>query len=250
MRWLISVLALLAAVPAMAQTVVILDFSKPPANEASISIRTDGGFELNLLGTSMASRRTVASVLAPATKDIPAMDGPTPDSDACLVAEAPPVVSGLGIDTGQRRAKWWPAVARAECQHGLPSGLLDALILAESGYVEFATSFAGARGLTQLMPATASELGVVDRYDAVENIDGGARYLRKMLNQFGSVALALAAYNAGPMAVSRSNGIPANTETPGYVRRVFAYWPMTAGSPIGRLRQTAQLLGFVDATRD
>ena len=243
-------LALFLAVPATAQTVVIMDFSKSPANEASVSRRTEDGFALNLLGASKASRDTVASVWTQATNDIPTTEGPTPASDACLAAESPPVVSGLGIGTVQRRAKWWPAVARAECQHGLPPGLLDALILAESGYVEFATSSAGARGLTQLMPATASELGVVDRYDPLGSIDGGARYLHNMLEQFGSVTLALAAYNAGPKAVSRSNGIPANTETPGYVRRVLAYWPLTAGSPIQRLRQTAQLLGFTGVSND
>jgi soluble lytic murein transglycosylase-like protein len=100
------------------------------------------------------------------------------------------------------------------------------------------------------MPATASELGIVDPYDPLVNIGGGAHYLRNMLTQFGSVELGLAAYNAGATSVRRANGIPANTETPRYVRRVFAYWSMTTGSRIEGLRQTAQLLGFVDARKD
>ncbi len=239
---------MLVAVPASAQTVVILDFSNAPKNEANANSRNDPGFALNLLGTSMAPHDTATSISALAATHIPTSGDPVPDSDACLAVESPPVVSDLGSGTVARRAKWWPAVARAECQHGLPTGLLDALILAESGYVVRATSLAGAQGLTQLMPATASELGVMDSYDPLENIDGGARYLRTMLKQFGSVALALAAYNAGPTAVIRTNGIPANAETPVYVRRVFAFWPLTAGTPTGRLRQTALLLGFVDTT--
>lgn len=87
-----------------------------------------------------------------------------------------------------------------------------------------AISPAGAAGLTQLMPATAQELGVRNRHDPAQNIDGGARYLRQMLDTFGTVHLALAAYNAGPGAVSRAGGIPKNRETPSYVRSVIERW--------------------------
>lgn len=74
------------------------------------------------------------------------------------------------------------------------------------------------------MPATARELGVANRHDPRENIEGGARYLRQMLDRFGSVHLALAAYNAGPGAVRKAGGIPRNRETPGYVRNVLGRW--------------------------
>lgn len=117
------------------------------------------------------------------------------------------------------------ALIRAtELRHRLPAGLLDALVAIESDYRPFAVSRAGAAGLAQLMPGTARDLGVIDRFDVRANLDGGARYLRAMLDRFGTVALALAAYNAGPNAVARSRGIPLNGETPPYVARVIARW--------------------------
>lgn len=115
-------------------------------------------------------------------------------------------------------------IRAAEVRHALPAGLLDAVVAAESNYYPYAVSKAGAAGLAQLMPGTASDMGVLDRFDIRANLDGGARYLRAMLDRFGSVALALAAYNAGPRSVERARGIPANSETPGYVVRVIEYW--------------------------
>lgn len=115
-------------------------------------------------------------------------------------------------------------IKAAEVRHDLPSGLLDALVAAESGYRPFAVSRAGAAGLAQLMPATAQSLGVSNRFDIRANLDGGARYLREMIDRFGSIATALAAYNAGPGAVLRAKGIPQNGETPVYVARVLKHW--------------------------
>jgi soluble lytic murein transglycosylase-like protein len=123
-----------------------------------------------------------------------------------------------------RRSTYLPWVSAAEARHALPTGLLDALIWTESRYNPFAVSKAGAAGLGQLMPATAGDLGVHNRFNATENIDGAARYLRQMLDKFGLVHLAVAAYNAGPGAVARKKGIPANGETPRYVRSVLNRW--------------------------
>ena len=123
-----------------------------------------------------------------------------------------------------RRAAYLPHVSAAEAQYGLPSGLLDALIWTESRYNPLAISGAGAAGLGQLMPATARELGVANRFDPRANLWAAARYLRQMLDKFGMVHLAVAAYKAGPGAVERAGGIPLNGETPSYVRNVFAFW--------------------------
>ena len=117
-----------------------------------------------------------------------------------------------------------PPIRQAEVRYRLPPRLLQALVWQESRFNPMAISPAGAAGLAQLMPATARELGVTNRHDPAQNVDGGARYLRQMLDRFGAIHLALAAYNAGPGAVSRAGGIPRNRETPGYVRSVIQRW--------------------------
>lgn len=126
--------------------------------------------------------------------------------------------------SGFRRARYLPYIYAAETRYALPRGLLDALVWTESRYNPLAVSRVGAAGLGQLMPATAKELGVTNRFDPVANIDGAARYLRKMLDRFGVVPLALAAYNAGPQNVTKAGGIPRNGETPTYVQNVLRRW--------------------------
>ena len=126
--------------------------------------------------------------------------------------------------SGFRRASYLPHVYAAEAQYSLPSGLLDALVWTESRCNPMAVSKAGAAGLGQLMPGTARDLGVSNRFDPKANILGAARYLRQMLDKFGVVHLAPAAYNAGPGAVERAGGIPRNGETPAYVRDVLRHW--------------------------
>jgi soluble lytic murein transglycosylase-like protein len=130
----------------------------------------------------------------------------------------------IALRTNYRREIYLPQVREAEFRYELPSGLLDALVWIESRYNPLAVSKAGAGGLGQLMPDTARELGVGNRFDPRQNLDGSARYLRQMLDRFDGVHLALAAYNAGPTAVERSEGIPLNGETPAYVRNVLQRW--------------------------
>lgn len=167
-------------------------------------------------------------------------------SSPCTSRIVPPYVPGLAKSAAMRRLKWWTTVSETECLHGLPTGLLDAVILQESRYSPLALSPAGAAGLAQLMPGTASDLRVSDRFDPMANIDGGGRYLKAMLRKFGSIPIALAAYNAGPGSVSKARGgIPRNGETPDYVRSVLGYWSFSSADPVHPLRQTAEILGFV-----
>jgi hypothetical protein len=112
-------------------------------------------------------------------------------------------------------------IAATARRHDISVALFTALVRQESGFRPTARSRAGARGLTQLMPATARGLGVRRIYDPRENLDGGARYLRQQLVTFRSVRLALAAYNAGPGAVRRFKGVPPYAETRNYVVRIL-----------------------------
>ncbi len=119
---------------------------------------------------------------------------------------------------------WDSALLDAASAEGLPAELLKAVAVAESHMNPRAVSPAGARGLMQLMPATQAALGVADPFDPVASIRGGARYLAEQVGRFRSFELAAAAYNAGPAAVSRAGGIPANAETPTYVARVMGLY--------------------------
>jgi Transglycosylase SLT domain len=113
------------------------------------------------------------------------------------------------------------AVRLASAESGVDEAFLRAIIHAESAFNPHALSLKGAQGLMQLMPATASDMGVLDAFDAGQNIRGGARYLAQLLRTFGgNEQLAAAAYNAGPGAVQRYNGVPPYAETQVYVKRV------------------------------
>ena len=130
----------------------------------------------------------------------------------------------------------WEAVTRSEgrrfdvlirdaaAEAGVPAEIVKAVIHAESAFNADAVSRAGAMGLMQLMPETARELGVRDPFRADENVQGGARYLRHLYDRYGGWTHALAAYNAGPTAVDRYQGVPPYGETQRYVRRVMSYY--------------------------
>ncbi|MDD5491861.1 MAG: lytic transglycosylase domain-containing protein [bacterium] len=117
-------------------------------------------------------------------------------------------------------------------KNNLEPALIKAVIKAESDFDQYCVSDKGAKGLMQLMPNTAECLGVFDIYSPHQNIEGGTRYLAEQLRNFGDIKLALAAYNAGPEAVRKYNGIPPFRETKRYITAVLTYWQYYANRPI------------------
>jgi Transglycosylase SLT domain/D-alanyl-D-alanine carboxypeptidase len=123
-------------------------------------------------------------------------------------------------------------LARAATRWNVSAALLAAQLYAESGFNPFATSGAGAQGIAQFMPGTAAAMGLDDPFDAPAAIDAQAHLMRDLLRQFGSVPLALAAYNAGPAPVHACGCVPDNGETAGYVARILGLLG-GAGDPSG-----------------
>ena len=130
---------------------------------------------------------------------------------------------GLTSQTmADRAAQYEPLIAKYAGAHGLSPKLVSAVMRVESCYDKQAVSRVGARGLMQLMPTTAAQLGVHDTFDPEQNIQGGVRYLARMLSRFNNdLHLALAAYNAGPEAVDQYRGVPPYPETKSYVGRIL-----------------------------
>lgn len=139
-------------------------------------------------------------------------------------------------------------ITRYGKHYQIDPNLIKAVIQTESGFNHHAVSKRGAQGLMQLMPATARELNVMDPFNPRQNIEGGTRYLRYLLDTFNDdLYLALAAYNAGPTLVKRVNRVPRIPETENYVKRVLAYYRgYGKGQPIDTLyRSTIKVGGLV-----
>jgi hypothetical protein len=134
-------------------------------------------------------------------------------------------------------SRFAPALTRAAQRWNVSATLLAAQIYAESSFNPFARSRAGALGIAQFMPGTAKAMGLDDPFDAGQAIDAQAHLMRDLLRRFGSVPLALAAYNAGPGAVAACGCIPDNAETRGYVARILGLMngagaPLVAGNAL------------------
>lgn len=129
----------------------------------------------------------------------------------------------LSLQPGAQHAQELPGVvSTASDRYHLDPDLLNSVIHAESGFNARAVSPKGAQGLMQLMPETASKLGVTDAFDPAANVDGGTRYLRALLEQYNfDLIKALAAYNAGPQRVEEYHGVPPYYETQAYVSRII-----------------------------
>ncbi len=132
----------------------------------------------------------------------------------------PGVPGSIPVFGGNYRGVYLQEARAAARRYGVPEDLFLRLVQQESGWNPKARSHKGALGLAQLMPATARTLRV-DPRDPAQNLDGGARYLAAQYRQFGSWRLALAAYNAGPQAVTKYGGVPPYKETRGYVRAIL-----------------------------
>ena len=180
---------------------------------------------LAILSCSMPVAARAQVIEIDSTGEARTYDGPTLFVDS----EPTPIGSPRAlVTTGDARAR----LAAEARDHGLAPGLLEAIAWQESRGRMSAVSVKGALGVMQLMPSTAAELGV-NPGDLADNIRGGALYLRRQLDRFGSVPLALAAYNAGPGAVARYGGIPPYRETRDYVAKIMGRWrPGTSASPI------------------
>jgi soluble lytic murein transglycosylase-like protein len=161
-------------------------------------------------------------------------DGTTWFSDKDLPSNEYRLIATIGRPTASvscsgsiedRARDHMPIIKQYARLYGVSIELIKAIITVESCFDRYAVSSVGAKGLMQLMPATADSLGVYNIFNAKDNIRGGTRYFRQMLEEFEfDIELALAAYNAGPNAVKKYNGIPPYAETQKYVKKVIKYY--------------------------
>jgi soluble lytic murein transglycosylase-like protein len=150
---------------------------------------------------------------------------PAPPGPAVAAAPpAAPAVPDRRVAGAAASTHYQPLIVEIAARHAVPAKLVESVIHVESGFNPRAVSNRGARGLMQLMPATAEQLGVRDIFDARQNIEGGVRHLRWLLDRYGDLRLALAAYNAGEKAVESHGGVPPISETRAYVDQVLRFY--------------------------
>jgi len=173
--------------------------------------------------TGAAAARADIYIYADAAGALHFSNAPTTGDYRFYMKEArPPLRDGVSELAWAQRLE--PIIEGAAQRHHVDPALVKAVIRAESGFAPRARSPKGARGLMQLMPSTARQHRVERVYDPAENVDGGVRHLRLLLDRYrGDVRLALAAYNAGENAVAAHGGIPPYRETREYVERVLRF---------------------------
>jgi len=193
-----------------------------------ISASASAGSTAAMGTTGTAASGATASLLGLAPT---AAAGATPSGTTGSLA-GPTAAAPSGTTGSLAGVPYGDEITAAARRNGIDPALLAGLVRQESNFNAAAVSPAGARGLTQLMPATAAGLGVANPSDPVQALEGGARYLRRQLDAFGGdVTKALAAYNAGPGAVQRYGGVPPYAETQAYVQKVQAFAAAYRGTP-------------------
>jgi len=225
----------LGAVAMLASVLTLLAFA--PMARAAEHITLANGFELDCVrrevvgdkirlyfAATTGSEQNYMDVAVDAVVRVETI--PDPPAPAKVATIPPPQVHGdVAPTTSESQptgAELKELLAKAGAQHNIDAELLAAVVHAESGGQVRALSRVGARGLMQLMPGTAAELGVKDAFVAGENVEGGTKYLDQLLTRYhDNIGLALAAYNAGPAAVDRYHGVPPYRETREYVARVI-----------------------------
>ena len=203
----------------LATTAAGVGLMSPTVGSADVLNWTDGTFPEVRGGWSAAVLRydirgVLQTTRRPVTTDLPIKpENLTNDAPIGLVRPAIRLVAARHLNH--------PAITKLGLAPQQWSAFFEAMIKIESNYTHVAVSRAGALGLAQLMPGTAAYLGV-DPSDPIQNLDGGARYLLEQMARFGSLELALAAYNAGPEAVSKYGGVPPYAETQSHIVKVMA----------------------------
>jgi soluble lytic murein transglycosylase-like protein len=202
-----------------------------PAARAAEHVTLKNGFEMDCSRREVVGDRVRLYMPANGTAGSVSYIEVAPDAVARVetVPDPPPVelasvplVAKSAPMAALTTAEMKQMLAHAGTEHNIDEDLLASVVRAESGGQVRAVSHAGAQGLMQLMPGTANELGVKDAFQPEENISGGTAYLDELLTRYrDNVALALAAYNAGPAAVDRYHGVPPYRETRMYVARVI-----------------------------
>ena len=182
---------------------------------------------VGLLGLAAPAGADTVSTMSRADSfaaQVSVLDGRAAEQYSASIRLQPPraeiPAAAIPVYAGVYRGPHLVTAQAAAVRHGIPVDLFLRLVQQESGWNTTALSQAGAMGLAQLMPDTARLLGV-DAADPVQNLDGGARYLRAQFDAFGDWRLALAAYNAGPGAVLQYGGMPPYAETTHYVRVIL-----------------------------
>lgn len=176
---------------------------------------------LDELGAKMAARLGEKETRAPAPKSAESFDSKLQGNIGGMPGLAPMKVNGLGLEpVGGDPIQLM--IDRVSQEEGVDANLIRSIVEQESGFNPMAVSGKGAKGLMQLMPLTAQSLGVRDAFDPEQNVRGGSKYIRQLIQQFGGdLNKAVAAYNAGPGNVNKYGGIPPFRETQDYVQKVL-----------------------------